>query len=212
MSINVATTTSLEMNKAFRKDPLHNGGYFEHFLGVRYVKFVDFTRMDQYMRFDEDGLRLPIVADTDAEIEELIVDQSTWTNHMVGGQLGFRFVMPTYSRMTMNGACRVFAFHNYQEFNRTVDIDYINYGGNGNGEEIDLEEYHRIKQGGNDGEFVFGTDVRADAAFALTRDISLTSGVQYMLFAKGIARGNNILRNAEPVGMFGMNFGLVYNR
>jgi hypothetical protein len=65
---------------------------------------------------------------------------------------------------------------------------------------------------GNDENFVYGFDVRAESAFELTRDISLTMGAQFMHFAQGVARGSVLAFNDEDLTMVGFTFGVQVNR
>lgn len=211
-SINDGRMTSIEINKTFRLKPLHDGSYFEPLLGLRYVRFIDRTERDTYLRLDDDGLPLDMIADLDARIERLTLDQTNFTNNMVGGQLGFRYVYPSGGRWTMSSELRVFAFQNWQEYQRTINQLDIHYDGIGDDSGIDTEDYRRTNLGGNHTEFVYGTDVRLQAAFALTRDISLSTGVQYMDFIRGVARGNQFNQNAESMGMLGVLFGAEFRR
>ena len=62
LALNEADYSSVEFNKVWRLDELHNGSYVEPFIGVRYTKFIDF--LDQI---------------------------SPVENNIVGGQLGIRW-------------------------------------------------------------------------------------------------------------------------
>jgi hypothetical protein len=77
---------------------------------------------------------------------------------------------------------------------------------------VTTELVTRTGTASHDAEFVFGFDVRAEAAFELTRDISLTTGVQVLHFARGIARGNIASHNDEDLTMVGATFGINVNR
>jgi hypothetical protein len=72
--------------------------------------------------------------------------------------------------------------------------------------------YQQTKTSANASEFVFGTEVRAEAAYELTRFIQLRAGMQFMDFGRGIGRGGNILDNDQDVILVGATFGVAVNR
>ena len=55
-------------------------------------------------------------------------------------------------------------------------------------------------------EFVFGMELRFDAAYRLTRDISMRGGAEFMDFGQGIGRGIDIRDNNQDVIMFGFRW------
>ena len=61
-------------------------------------------------------------------------------------------------------------------------------------------------------EFVWGGEVRAEAAYELTRDISLRFGMVFIDLGQGIGRGNEINDNNEDVQIAGLTFGFTINR
>ena len=52
-TLNQGDLTSFELNKTIRLKPRHYGSVVEPFIGVRYMKFNDLTRDDDYRRFDD---------------------------------------------------------------------------------------------------------------------------------------------------------------
>ena len=50
-SLNVASFSSLELNKTWRRKEFHNGSVLEPLVGFRYMKFKDWVRRDDYERF-----------------------------------------------------------------------------------------------------------------------------------------------------------------
>ena len=210
-SQNVADLSGFELNKTWRLEPYHYGGVLEPFVGFRYMKFKDFTRREDYFRTDDMGvINFPVPNTTDL-LEQITIDESVWQNDMVGGQVGARFFR-RHSRWTLSGELRVFALQNFQNFSNVINVERILYDGVGNDSMIDTEQRLRSRFDTHDSEFVWGTDVRGEAAFALTRDISLMLGVQFLGFAQGIARGNDIRFNDEEVYMVGGTLGLSVNR
>src|SRR5690606_18513802 len=118
----------------------------------------------------------------------------------------------------LSSEARAFASQNFQDYQSHIDEFEVLYSGVGDGTTIVAEKYERTSFRLNDAEFVFGFDVRAEAAFELTRDISLSMGVQVMHFAQGIARGNSPdfdidnYNNDEDLTMVGGTLGLTINR
>ena len=209
-SLNVASLSGFELNKAWRLEPLHHGGILEPFVGFRYMKFRDFTRRDLYNRFDETGITNPFPNDTDI-IEQLSLDRSDWVNHMVGGQVGIRW-SERKSRWLLSSELRAFGAQNFQDFTNRLDVYQLLYDGVGTGTGVVSEKYSQSNFRGNDENFVYGFDVRAESAFELTRDISLTMGAQFMHFAQGVARGSVLAFNDEDLTMVGFTFGVQVNR
>jgi hypothetical protein len=209
-SLNVASLSGFELNKAWRLEPLHHGGILEPFVGFRYMKFRDFTRRDLYNRFDEFGLMNPFPNEDDV-IEQLTLNRAEWINHMVGGQVGIRW-SERKSRWLLSSELRAFAAQNFQDFIGQTDTLQTLYDGVGTGSEVIAEKYERQTTRGNDENFVYGFDVRAESAFELTRDVSLTMGAQFMHFAQGVGRGSILSFSSEDLTMVGFTFGVQVNR
>jgi hypothetical protein len=55
-------------------------------------------------------------------------------------------------------------------------------------------------------------ELRFDAAYRLTRDISIRGGAEFMDFGQGIGRGINIQDNNQDVIMYGFTMGVTWNR
>lgn len=212
-TINVAQMSSWEVNKIYRLERLHSGAWLEPFAGVRYTKFTDFHRNDGYLRFDSSTDPLapsgPQPNGTD-DLEQITIIRSSWINHMVGGQFGAR-LWKQHSRWTLASDMRVFAVQNFQSFSQSVSVDRILYDGVGNDSDIDATSRTRTNIGGHRAEIVFGTDIRVDAAYEVTRDVSLQIGMQFMHYARGVARGNNFNFNEEDLTMVGVTFGVEVN-
>ena len=211
VSINTAKVTSVEMMKTWRMQPLHNRGIIEPMVGMRYVKLRDITRVDSYLRLDTDGLPLDEPVDEDAEIEVLTNDTANFLNHMVLAQVGLRLQVPQ-GRWNLRHEMRAFCGNNWQQFDRAANTLRIRYDGTGNNAQIDLTDFSRQRASGNLTEFVFGADARAEAAYHLTQDFMLNTGIQYQYIAQGVGRGNNFFSNEQDFGMLSVVFGLTYNR
>ena len=71
---------------------------------------------------------------------------------------------------------------------------------------------YKDTQDWNANETVVGTDIRAMAAYEITRDFKLECGVQFLGLFTGIGRGPYIDENSEAVTMVGTTFGFTINR
>ncbi len=216
-SINDAKLSSLELNKTFRWKPLAYGSTIEPFVGFRYVRFQNFFTRQQYDRWDPTtGLPQPgpfaVNFDpTTYTVESLEYYRATFDNHMVGGQFGFRWYKRK-SRWNLSSELRAFALQNIQIFTAVDDFEVTYYDDFTVGGTVQSVTHDRINDAGNANEFVFGGEVRADAAFELTRDVSLQFGLNFMELARGVGRGRFLSNNDESVTIFGGNVGVVVNR
>jgi hypothetical protein len=219
-SINVADLSSWELNKTFRVHALNYGSIVEPFFGFRYMKFQDFYRRDRYQRWDPaTGAPLPNqfpfvpppVDVTPFFVEDMVTTQATFDNHMIGGQLGLRWYKHK-DRWNLSSEVRAFAFQNFQSFDNVTNLERTFFTALAPDADIDTVIYDRTQSTGNDTEFVFGTEIRAEAAYAVTRDLSLRVGMAFMEFGRGIGRGNSLARNDQDVTMVGATFGLLFNR
>lgn len=226
-SLNDADYNSIELNKIFRMAPLHHGGVIEPFFGVRYSQFTDTFRRDNYIRYDDMGQIVPILpggpatgagtgmppppAFDDATIEDYMMDLYRFKNDMFGGQIGIRWLKKT-SRWNLSSEFRAVAFQNFQTLTRTLYQERTYYDGFGTGTETTSMEFSKNKTYEHATETVAGCDIRAEAAYELTRDVHLQFGMQFIGFFTGIGRGPLISQNSEDVIMVGGTFGFVWNR
>ena len=107
---------------------------------------------------------------------------------------------------------RAFAFQNIQIFNSTTNVEVTYYEDFGIDEDVQSVTRDRQNTTGNGTEFVFGGEIRADAAFEITRDVSIQLGFNFMEIARGIGRGRTLQANDEDVTIFGFNGGFIVNR
>jgi hypothetical protein len=219
-SLNVGDLNSVEINKLFRMPPLHHGGVLEPFLGFRYVRFNSVWQNQDYRRYNEDGIVFPfppVIPNRDlfdigdAETEDFITDRYKFTNDMIGGQLGIRW-SHRVSRWSLSSELRAIGFHNFQnlEWNHEIERTYYDGGGTGS----DVEGQVRTTQINNwhTNSTVVAADIRAQAAYQVTRDVSLQVGMQYMGFFDGIGRGRFIHLNSQDLHLVGVTFGVEINR
>jgi len=214
-SLNFARYNGFELNKTFRLEPLHKGSILEPILGFRYHIFRDYTRRNTYERFLDDGTPVPDIPNPDVALEDATVERFTsnqwgFTNHLVGGQLGVRWYKKQ-TRWVLNGEFRAFAAQNFQSMyaqqKTTTTVGEV-------GTETDtiMELRQLTKSYDHSQEFVFGFDVRAEAAYELTRDVALRFGCNFTEFGRGIGRGNNFSDNSQDLQMVAFTFGFTVNR
>lgn len=215
-SVNVADLTSFELNKSFRLKKLHYGSHLEPFFGFRYIKYQDFWEQSAYSRITDLGVDVgqvpPLTQDpTLLQNERFDRNISTFDNHMVGGQFGARWYK-LKGRWNLSSEIRAFMFSNFQ-FQQTIQTSELTfYDATGVDEEPEGVFLRNTFSNGNATQFVFGGEVRAQAAYAVTRDVAIRVGITFMELGKGVGRGNNINRNDENVTMFGTTFGIDVRR
>ena len=218
-SLNIAELTNFEINKTFRREPRGNGSIVEPFVGFRMGRFTDFYLNDEYNRYDDEGNPVPEIPDPndpdspapdDAAIEEYISSRANLANNMVGGQIGTRWYNKK-GRWLISGELKAFAMANLQNledrtFTTTTMVDV------GTDNDVDTETQQIITNYASATEFVVGGEIRAEAAYEVTRDFSLRFGFELLEFGKGLGRGNDITQNTESATIYGITFGCTLNR
>ena len=212
-SLNVAKFSSFEMNKVFRLKELHYGGVFEPLIGLRYMQFVDYGRSDAYQRYDSDADDDPDLSapNTSGPWEIYQTNRSEFQNSMLGGQIGFRYSKQT-GHWLLSTEFRAFALQNWQFFNVTQQQISTLYDGTDAGAEVLRELSTKALFDTDRSEFVWGGELRAEAAYEVTRDINLRGGFVLLDLGKGIGRGQNANSNAQDVLMWGWTAGVTVNR
>jgi hypothetical protein len=94
----------------------------------------------------------------------------------------------------------------------TRTIEFTGYDGEGEGAEVTFVRNTVDHFDENRTATVLGSDIRALAAFEVTRDVKLQFGMQFLGLFSGIGRGLDIMENSETVTMVGATFGFVVNR
>lgn len=219
-SVNMGDLRSYELNKLFRMEPLNDGGILEPFFGFRYMRFRDRYINQDYIMYSDDGVqsRLPPlppstlpVAVTDLTVEDLFNDQYMFTNNMVGGQVGLRW-LKRVSRWNFNTEFRFFGFQNFQNLSRHYAVERTYYDGGGSGSQVTkIVNAELAREDSHRSETVFGTDIRAEVQYELYRDFSLMAGVQVLGMYRGVGRGID-LNYSQDLIMVGSTFGFVVNR
>jgi hypothetical protein len=221
-SINNATFSSFELNRMWRRKQFHNGAVLEPFVGGRFMTFKDYGRRDTYHRYAEDIVGdevIPTDPRREGPYEDYLQDHTWHENSMVAGQLGVRLHKKS-GHWLLSGEFRAFAAANFQyyshKFERTLTRGPLE-------DEPELEIHEEFLDQDYNEEFVWGGEVRAEASYQLTRDISFRTGLMVTSLGKGIARGvverdsildfpRRITINDQAATLAGLTFGIEINR
>jgi hypothetical protein len=213
----VGDYSSFEANKTWRMEPYRYGGMLEPLIGLRYVKFVDTARSDDYRSFLQNDPNDPTAILGTAEVytNDLIKSR----NDMVLGQLGFRYFR-NIRRWTLSSDFKVFAGHTFQtqEISRLVNTTiYPEDVAVGDEPLFDGDRTGTTFNSRKNNETPVGFDVRAESAFRATKHLDLRVGFQMIYFGQGVWRGAtetqgfNFDTNQRLV-MPGVTFGFAINR
>ena len=111
---------------------------------------------------------------------------------------------------------KALALQNFQNFNDVLQTERTDYGDTlPDGDQPVTVSYIETGSSGHNQEFVYGMEIRAEAAFQATRDLSLSVGFNLLDLAQGIGRSYNPEgqnNNSQDVIMYGVTFGAMYNR
>ncbi|MFM8570072.1 MAG: BBP7 family outer membrane beta-barrel protein [Pirellula sp.] len=216
-SVNVGNYSSFEANKTWRMEPYRYGGMLEPLIGLRYVKFLDTARSDDYRTFLAEDPLDPgtIIGEGEVYTNDLVLSR----NDMILGQLGFRYFR-NIRRWTLSTDFKVFAGHTFQTQEITRYVTTSVYS-----EDVAVGD-EPISDGDHTGTTFFsrknnetpvGFDLRAESAFSATKHIDLRVGFQMIYFGQGIWRGAAInqgsnLDTNQHLVMPGVTFGFAVNR
>ena len=215
-SINVANYSSFEANKTWRMEPYRYGGMLEPLIGLRYVKFLDTARSDDYLT---DLVVDPFDPTQEFAGEVYTNDIVQTRNDMVLGQLGFRYFRKI-RRWTLSNEFKVFAGHTFQSQETTRYVTTTTYPVDvaiGDEPLFDGNHVGTSYFSNRNNETPVGFDLRAEGAFSATKHLDLRVGFQMIYFGQGIWRGaaldqgNNHETNQQVV-MPGLTFGFAINR
>lgn len=222
-SLNVATFTSVELNRVWRRKEFHYGGVFEPYIGARYMNFKDKTRRDAYARFatttigiagqePADGLDEPANPHDLGSWEIYNQNFTVLENFMIGGQLGFR-LSKRVGHWNLSSDVKFFAMQNYQILtNRLVSTRTHYTPHTAVQEDVVIERKESFLTHDDATEFVWGGEVRVEAEYILTRDVSMRGGLVFLDLGRGIGRGGDLAFNQQDVQFGGATFGLTVNR
>ena len=170
------TAASVELNRIFRQET-QSGGYFEPYLGLRYMYLSDKTLEDTTQAF----------GGTTFENRFTQSVSNSGTGLHAGGRYSQRRGRYRYS-------CDVAVATLYNEQRmRAGDIATDQTSG-----AVGITEIYF-----NDQSFVPVIDMNFDLAYNLSRDIAVRGGVQVMYMWDGLARANTLSTNFNPNSSFG---------
>jgi hypothetical protein len=133
---------------------------------------------------------------------------------MLGGQLGVRIFKET-GHWNISTEVRMFGLQNWQTYYSDHD-NYIWTGVIGappvGPRTPAFVRQERIVNYATGSEFVWGGELKMEAAYQVTRDISFRTGFLFLDLGKGVGRGRDLTTNSQDVQMFGMTFGFTINR
>ena len=170
--------SNFELNKTFRQH-IQRGGYFEPYVGMRYLGLTDKTIED---------VNLTIGG---AQAGNRFKQQAT--NSAFGGHVGGRYnTNRGRFRYTADGALAT--MYNRQRYSG-MDLLF-------QGTSVSTNEFNDSHTS-----FVPVLDTRFEVAYAITRDIGLRGGVQLQYMWQGMARSDNRTTAINPNSAFGAGGG-----
>jgi hypothetical protein len=206
-TINQFKMSSFELNKVWRRKEFHNGAVLEPLIGFRYINARDFFQRQVFDEVIIPPLTVPTFRITQTE-------KAMFENQLIGGQLGGR-IFRQRGHWLLSADLKFFAFGNFQtltrQFEQSILVDPQFVTGN-NSVEVVAPDIERARLYDRNTELVWGGEVRAEAAYEVTRDISLRFGMVFLDLGQGIGRGNQINLNNQSVQMAGLTFGFTINR
>ncbi len=215
-SVNVGNYVNFEGNKVWRFEPYRYGGILEPMVGVRYSHFRDYARNDVY------NVVFPIFNEfgTDLAQETLIRDYTTTDNHMVLGQVGYRYTK-FVRRWTFSNEFKAFAGHVFQSQGTTRETITAYFDTDVSAGDDPVQENDRrgtSYAGRRNDQSTVGMDLRLEAAYKATKYVDLRAGFQMLYFGRGIWRGSTVTEQGnqfsqdQSLVMPGFTFGFAINR
>jgi hypothetical protein len=210
-SINVAKLNSFELNKTWRRNEFHNGAILEPYAGVRYIAFDSLNRRDNYDRFAADTFgQLTNIPFINGPFEVRTLDKSLIKNNLLGPQVGAR-LSNTFGRWNLSTDVRFFALQNWQMLSHTNTQVVTRYDTGLT--TPDTEQKFKTRSYQYNSEFAWGGELHGNAAYELTRDVSLQFGFTMIDMAQGLARGPDLHTfSNQNLFIAGLNIGVTINR
>jgi hypothetical protein len=217
---NRVKTWGVELSYLLRSSQLHGGGYFECFMGARYLEFNDQFDLEAYGEYTPVNLTDPetvgnVIIDPvqttpDTYIYVGTLANSFWQqdakNHIIGPQIGARWFR-YYGRWMLSTEGRFFAGFNsqtlYQQGVVGSELDYVEntpglpgrvpviYGQSSAHVPLSLNATTFTHQE-HENEWSPGVELRVDLEWQWTRNISIGGGWSGM-WMDGIARASNLI-------------------
>lgn len=217
-SVNIATFTSFEANKTWRMEPYRYGGILEPMIGLRYANLSDVAHNDTYNTFAiVDGAVPPAII---ANGETLLQDNVTTDNHMLLGQIGFRYTK-FINRWTLSNDMKFFGgqvYQNQQTSRLVSNTVYDNPIPIGESALSENDHTGTVFSGRRNEESTWGFDLRVEGAYKATKYLDVRGGFGMLYFGNGMWRGATVTSGApqflqnQSVVMPAFTFGIALNR
>ena len=217
-SVNIATYTNFEANKVWRMEPYRYGGILEPMLGLRYSKIGDTAHNDDYGIGGIFNTAVPPVQT--GTFERLIQDNVQTDNHMLLGQIGFRYTK-FINRFTLSNDMKFFGGQVYQNQQTSRIVNTATYGTTitqGSVALTDGDSTGSFFSGRKNEESTWGFDLRVEGAYKATKYLDARAGFGLLYFGNGIWRGATVssqgpqsLQNQSTI-IPAFTFGVALNR
>jgi hypothetical protein len=212
---------SIEANRIWRLEPTHRGAILEPLVGLRFIRLTDYFVQEMY-----ESLRTGAPVNGPANGALALPNFDIFTrnefrhgNDLMGGQAGLR-MSTTRGRWRLSSDLRGMVFNNFQDFEDELLVetnertDIATYDANGVlqnvtvGGVLSSEEADKV---GNDVDrFVYGGEIRLEAALDLTSIFALRFGLDALFLGDGLGRG--LSGSDEALTIAGVTFGFTLNR
>ena len=203
----VNSAWGIEADYIGRSEQLHNGGFFEWYVGPRYIEF-------------DDGFQVNAHGGT--------LDASQWTtnaqNHIIAGQLGARWfkklgrwMLSTDARGLAGLNCQ--NVHQFGFIGSNIQTDTAGEPVSFGASDVNHDEFMHV--------FTPGLELRLEGRYQITRSVSIRAGWN-ALWLNNIARGSDMInytldpehtilgiirdKNKDNVLMNGLQIGIDINR
>jgi hypothetical protein len=217
-SVNVGSFSTFEANKVWRMEPYRYGGILEPMVGLRYAFFGDGAANDVYTTGPLLSTAVPpAVIGT---FEDIFRDRVDTDNHMILGQVGFRYTK-FINRWTLSNDMKFFGGHVYQTQSTrrtTTETTYANPPAVGATSLTENNVTTSFYSGRKGEKSTIGFDLRVEGSYKATKYLDLRGGFAMLYFARGIWRGSTLTEggnqnlNNQNLVMPAFTFGLALNR
>ncbi|MCY2985059.1 MAG: hypothetical protein NTY15_15655 [Planctomycetota bacterium] len=225
-SVNVGSFSTFEANKVWRMEPYRYGGILEPMVGLRYAFFGDGAANDTYRAGSLFNTAVPPTVT--GAFEDIIRDRVDTDNHMILGQVGFRYTK-FINRWTLSNDMKFFGGHVYQSQSTsivTTETTYANPVAIGATSLTENDSTDLVQppfySGRKSEKSTIGFDLRVEGSYKATKYLDLRGGFAMMYFARGIWRGAtsteiantgaNPNSNNQNLIMPAFTFGIALNR
>lgn len=222
-SVNVGSFSTFEANKVWRMEPYRYGGILEPMVGVRYAFFGDGAANDTYTSGALLNTATPPAVI--ANFEDILRDRVDTDNHMVLGQVGFRYTK-FMNRWTLSNDFKFFGGHVYQSqttsrvttqtvYPNPIAIGATSLTENDRNSALVAPPFYSGRKGEKS---TIGFDLRVEGSYKATKYLDVRGGFAMMYFARGIWRGStlteqgNQFANNQNLIMPAFTFGIALNR